>query len=51
VPRIVAARMMLNALLDISLGWIPLVGDVFDLYFKADTRNVRLLQQYARREG
>jgi hypothetical protein len=46
VPRIVAARMVLNSLLDISIGWIPVVGDLFDLWFKADTRNVRLLQQY-----
>ncbi len=46
VPRIVAARMVLNSLLDISIGWIPVVGDLFDLWFKADTRNVRLLQEY-----
>jgi hypothetical protein len=47
VPRIVAARMVLNSLLDISIGWVPVVGDLFDLWFKADTRNVRLLQEYA----
>lgn len=47
VPRIVAARMVLNAVLDASLGWIPVFGDFFDMWFKADTRNVRLLQQYA----
>jgi hypothetical protein len=47
VPRIVAARMVLNTILDAALGWIPIVGDLFDLFFKADTRNVRLLQQYA----
>ena len=46
VPRIVAARMVVNSLLDISIGWIPVVGDLFDVWFKADTRNVRLLQQY-----
>ena len=46
VPRIVAARMVVNSLLDISIGWVPVVGDLFDLWFKADTRNVRLLQQY-----
>ncbi len=46
VPRIVAARMVLNSLLDISIGWIPVVGDLFDVWFKADTRNVRLLQEY-----
>jgi hypothetical protein len=47
VPRIVATRMVLNSLLDISIGWIPVVGDLFDVWFKADTRNVRLLQEYA----
>jgi hypothetical protein len=47
VPRIVAARMVLNAALDAALGWIPILGDLFDLFFKADTRNVRLLREYA----
>ena len=49
VPRIVAARMVLNSLIDASVGWIPVIGDLFNLWFKADTRNVRLLQQYAGR--
>jgi hypothetical protein len=47
VPKIVAARMVFNSLLDAGLGWIPVAGDLFDVWFKADTRNVRLLQQYA----
>lgn len=47
VPRIVAVRMMLNSLLDASISWIPVVGNAWDVWFKADTRNVRLLQQYA----
>jgi hypothetical protein len=46
VPRIVAFRMVLNTLLDTSIGWIPVVGDLFDMFFKADTRNVRLLQEH-----
>jgi hypothetical protein len=49
VPRIVAARMVLNTGLDAALGWIPIFGDLFNLFFKADTRNVRLLQEYAGR--
>jgi len=49
VPRIVAARMMLNSLIDAGIGWIPVVGTVFNLWFKADTRNVRLLMEYAGR--
>ncbi len=46
VPRIVAARMVVNTCLDAALGWIPILGDLFDLFFKADTRNVRLLREY-----
>jgi hypothetical protein len=51
VPRIVAARMMLNSGLDAALGWIPVFGDLFDLWFKADTRNVRLFMEYAGRDA
>lgn len=47
VPKIIAVRMMTNALIDASIGWIPVLGDVFNLWFKADTRNVRLLMEYA----
>jgi hypothetical protein len=45
VPRAVAARMAANVLLDIALGSLPLVGDVFDVFFKANTRNLKLLHQ------
>ena len=47
LPRIVAARMMTNSLIDAAVGWIPVLGDLFNLWFKADTRNVRLLLEYA----
>jgi hypothetical protein len=46
VPRHVAARMMGNVLLDIAVGSVPLVGDLFDVAFKANTRNLRLLDRY-----
>jgi hypothetical protein len=45
VPRAVAARMAANVLLDTALGAIPLVGDAFDVVFKANTRNLKLLRQ------
>jgi hypothetical protein len=43
VPRAVAARMAANVLLDTTIGAIPLVGDAFDVFFKANTRNLKLL--------
>jgi hypothetical protein len=45
VPRAVAARMAVNVLLDVVIGAIPLVGDAFDVFFKANTKNIQLLSQ------
>lgn len=42
----VVARMMLNTGVDAIVGSIPILGDIFDVAFKANTRNVRLLQQH-----
>jgi len=46
VPRIVAVRMVLHSVLDTTLSAIPVVGNLWDVFFKADTRNIRLLQEY-----
>lgn len=45
VPKVVAARMAANVLIDIAVGSIPLVGDAFDAVFKANTRNLQLLTE------
>lgn len=42
----VMARMVLNVLVDTLLGAIPVIGDLFDFGFKANSRNLRLLQQH-----
>lgn len=44
----VLARMVLNILVDVIIGMIPFIGDLFDFVFKANTRNLRLMQQYYR---
>jgi hypothetical protein len=46
VPRHVAARMAGNVLLDVAVGAIPLLGDMFDVVFKANTKNLKLLEPY-----
>jgi hypothetical protein len=51
VPRVVAARMAANVLIDTALGSIPLVGDAFDAVFKANTRNLALLQEVRQRQS
>jgi predicted aconitase with swiveling domain len=42
----VLARMALNVIVDAIIGSIPLIGDLFDFAFKANTRNMRLMQQH-----
>lgn len=46
VPRVVVARMLANSAIDLAVGAIPLVGDAFDLWFKANTRNLRLMRRH-----
>jgi hypothetical protein len=44
-PRITVARMGINLALDVTIGSLPVVGDLFDAWFKANERNVALLQR------
>ncbi len=44
--RSILARMALNVALEGLAGMIPFAGDVFDAAFKANQRNVRLLDAY-----
>jgi hypothetical protein len=51
VPASVLSRMLLNVFLDVALGSIPLVGDVFDAVWKANVRNVALLERHFEADG
>ena len=46
VPRITITRMALNILLETIIGAIPLLGDLFDVYWKSNQRNVELLRRH-----
>lgn len=45
-PKSLQLRMILNILIDVILGAIPVVGDLFDFMWKANNRNLALLQRY-----
>lgn len=47
VPRVVLARMVLNILIDAGVGAIPVLGDVFDFAWQANTWNLALLERHA----
>ena len=47
LPVVVQARMVLNAAIDMLLGLIPVLGDLVDIGFKANLRNLALLERHA----
>jgi hypothetical protein len=46
VPRVVLWRMVLNILIDLIFGSLPIVGDIFDVAFKANRRNFELIREH-----
>lgn len=42
----VVVLMSINILVDSIIGPIPVIGHIFDFYFKSNTRNLRLMQEY-----
>jgi len=42
----VVIRMMLNATLDTIIGAVPVVGTIFDVFYRSNDRNVRLLKEH-----
>ncbi len=49
VPLPKVMRMVFNVLLDLVVGEIPLLGDIFDIAFEENMMNMRLLMQHRNR--
>lgn len=49
-PRHLLARMLGNVALDGLVGATPVVGDVFDVLWRANRRNARLLRDWMNRD-
>jgi hypothetical protein len=47
VPQIVIARMSLNLLINGTIGAIPILGDLFSIWFRSHARNAELLRRAA----
>ncbi|MEO4000194.1 DUF4112 domain-containing protein [Mesorhizobium sp. CAU 1732] len=45
------ARMAGNVAIDTVIGSIPLLGSIFDVYFKSNKRNVLLLRRHLEQRG
>ena len=51
VSKWILGRMMANTLLDTTIGAIPLAGDIFDVMFRANIKNMALLRRHLERKG
>ncbi|TDF35155.1 DUF4112 domain-containing protein [Alteromonadaceae bacterium M269] len=43
-PKGMLLLMLRNAAIDFFVGMVPIVGDIFDLFFKANHRNIKMLE-------
>jgi hypothetical protein len=48
VPRVTLLRMAANIAIDAALGALPVFGDIIDVFWKSNVKNVALLQRHVR---
>ena len=51
VPKRILAKMVFNLAVDFVGGAVPLAGDAFDLIWKANLKNLALLEKYLNSQG
>jgi hypothetical protein len=50
IPKVVQLRMIANVAIDTLFGFVPVVGDLFDFAWKANDKNLALLDRHAYEE-
>jgi hypothetical protein len=50
-PRAIQLHMLANIAIDALVGTVPVIGDLFDFVFKAQTRNLALLERWMASPG
>jgi len=46
MPKALQTQMLRNSVIDFGLGFIPVVGDIVDLFYKANRKNVRIMERW-----
>ncbi len=50
-PPALLVKMAANTGIDFGVGSVPVIGDILDLFFKSNVRNVKLLTDYLEKQG
>ena len=51
IPPALLARMIGNVVIEGVIGYVPIAGDVIDVFWRANRRNMALLREHLVREG
>lgn len=51
VPKLAIGRMIANMAADGAIGAVPVLGDMFDVAFKANRRNMRIIREHLDENG
>lgn len=46
VPSVILLRMIINIGVDVLVGAVPILGDVFDVFWKSNRRNYDLIEEF-----
>lgn len=49
LPKKVYAQMMSNITIDVAIGLVPVIGDIADAVFKANVKNLIILEDYLKK--
>ncbi|KAJ2369089.1 hypothetical protein H4S01_001217 [Coemansia sp. RSA 2610] len=49
-PASIKTQMVLNIAIDFTVGLVPILGDIFDIAFKANLRNMALIERHVERQ-
>lgn len=51
LPKWKLWRMAGNVAVDTAIGAIPFAGDLFDVFFRSNTRNLRIVKKHLEKQG
>lgn len=50
-PNALLLKMAANSGIDFGIGSVPVLGDIFDMFFKSNTRNLKMLTEFLASQG
>ena len=46
LPKSAIISIMFNIMIDTTIGIVPVIGDIFDIFWKSNKRNMRIIEKH-----